>query len=132
MLELARAKAAADPRVELREGDVQALDLPDASADTVLSTFTFCTVPDPARAAAEAHRVLVPGGRVVLAEHGPSTNRALRALQRGIEPLSIRFGADHLLRDPVPYLTEAGFVVDDVHRTGRMGIVFRVLAHKPA
>ncbi|MGW6376012.1 class I SAM-dependent methyltransferase [Rhodococcus sp. NPDC055112] len=132
MLEIARRKVPAGEtgRVDLRHGDVQALDLPDASVDTVVSTFTFCTIPDPQRASAEAIRVLVPGGRFVLAEHGPSTNPVGRAMMRAVNPLSVRFGADHLTRDPVPYLTAAGFSVDEVHRSGRGGIVFRVLAHK--
>ncbi|MBW0106307.1 methyltransferase domain-containing protein, partial [Pseudonocardia sp. KRD-291] len=74
MLALARQRVddEALDRVELRQGDVQDLDLPDHSTDTVLSTFTFCSIPDPAAAARAAYRVLVPGGRFVLAEHGPS------------------------------------------------------------
>ncbi len=116
--------------VELRRGDVQALDLPDASADTVLSTFTFCTIPDPLAAAREAYRVLRPGGRFVLAEHGPTTSALGRAVMRMIEPPMIRLVADHLTRDPVPYLTDAGFTVAQVHRSGPGGSAFRVLAHK--
>ncbi|WP_336083387.1 class I SAM-dependent methyltransferase [Nocardia sp. SSK8] len=133
MLEVARRRAAALglTRAELRRGDVQELDLPDDSADTVVSTYTFCTIPDPGRAAAEAFRVLTPGGRFVLAEHGPATSVLARAAQRLAQPLSVRFGADHLLRDPVRYLTAAGFVIDETHRTGRAGMTFRVLAHKP-
>lgn len=133
MLDVARARVDDNgiDRAEVRRGDVQALEVPDGSVDTVLSTFTFCTIPDPAAASAEAFRVLVPGGRVVLAEHGPSTTGVVRALMRMVEPLSVRFGADHLTREPVGYLESAGFVVDEVSRTGRGGIVFRVLAHKP-
>ncbi|QBJ98758.1 class I SAM-dependent methyltransferase [Rhodococcus sp. ABRD24] len=133
MLDIARRKVArADTaRIELRQGDAQALDLPDDSVDTVVSTFTFCTIPDPKLASEEAFRVLVPGGQFVLAEHGPSTNALGRALMRVVEPLSVRFGADHLTRNPVPYLVDAGFEIDQVERTGRGGIVFRVLAHKP-
>ncbi|WP_328709017.1 class I SAM-dependent methyltransferase [Microbispora hainanensis] len=74
MLELARrrvAQAGLGERVELRQGDVQRLDLPDGVADTVVSTFTMCTIPDPLAASREAYRVLKPGGRFVLAEHGP-------------------------------------------------------------
>jgi hypothetical protein len=44
--------------------------------------------------------------------------------------LSIRFGADHLMRDPVPFLEDAGFTLDEVHRSGRGGSAFRVLACK--
>jgi ubiquinone/menaquinone biosynthesis C-methylase UbiE len=134
MLAIARQRASdlglAD-RVELRQGDVQALDLPDSSVDTVVSTFTFCTIPDPLLAAREARRVLRPGGRFVLVEHGPSTRRGVLALMRAIERLTVRFGADHLTRDPVPYLVEAGFDVGEVARS-KMGIVFRLVATKPA
>jgi ubiquinone/menaquinone biosynthesis C-methylase UbiE len=133
MLALARRRVDEQrlDRVELHHGDVQALDLPDASADTVVSTFTYCTIPDPLRASEEAYRILTPGGRFVLAEHGPSTNAIARTFMRAAEPLSVLFQADHLMRDPVPYLQVAGFTIDEVHRSGRGGIVFRVLAHKP-
>ncbi|AII11161.1 class I SAM-dependent methyltransferase [Rhodococcus opacus] len=133
MLGVARRRIARErlERVEVRRGDVQELDVPDASVDTVVSTFTFCTIPDPLKASKEALRVLVPGGRIVLAEHGPATNKVVRVLMRAVEPLFVRFGADHLTRDPRPYLEEAGFVIDTVHRSGRGGIGFRILAHKP-
>jgi ubiquinone/menaquinone biosynthesis C-methylase UbiE len=133
MLDIARRRVTeADlaDRVELRLGDVQALDLPDASADTVLSTFTMCTIPDPAAAMREAYRVLRPGGRFVLAEHGPSSCPVLRSMMRVAERLTVRFAADHLTRDPTPLLTEAGFRVESVSRA-RLGISFRVLATRP-
>ncbi|MDV7246572.1 MULTISPECIES: class I SAM-dependent methyltransferase [Rhodococcus] len=134
MLDVARRRIAQDrlERVEVRRGDVQELDVPDASVDTVVSTFTFCTIPDPLQASKEALRVLVPGGRIVLAEHGPATNTIGLALMRAVEPLSVRFGTDHLTRDPAPYLEEAGFTIDTVHRSGRGGVGFRIIAHKPA
>ncbi|QNG17995.1 methyltransferase domain-containing protein [Rhodococcus triatomae] len=119
-------------RAEVRRGDAQRLDLPDASVDTVLSTFTFCTIPDPLQASREALRVLAPGGRFVLAEHGPVTSRVGRMLMRTVEPLFIRFGADHLTREPQPYLEQAGFAVDTVQRRGRGGMAFCVVARKPA
>ncbi|WP_236783075.1 hypothetical protein [Arthrobacter sp. QXT-31] len=52
------------------------------------------------------------------------------ALMRAIEPRSVRFGADHLARNPVPYLTAAAFTASEVLRGGPDGIVFRILAHK--
>lgn len=118
-------------RVRLQQGDVQTLDVPDASQDTVVSTYTFCTIPDPAAAAREAFRVLRPNGLFMLVEHGPSTNRVALALMRVAQALTVRFGADHLTRDPVPYLERVGFVIDHVRRA-KAGVVFRVQAHKPA
>lgn len=133
MLTLARNRVAelGLTGIELQRGDVQHLDtIPDTSVDTVLSTFTFCTIPDPLAAALEAHRVLRDGGRFVLAEHGDSTNVVGRVVLRAIEPLSVRLGADHLTRDPVGYLAAAGFTVEEVHRSGVAGTAFRVLARK--
>jgi len=134
MVSIARRRIAEqhlDDHVEVRQGDVQALDLPDESRDVVVSTYTVCTIPDPAAAAREAFRLLRPGGRFLLVEHGPSTNALIRAGQRAVEPLTRRLGADNLTRDPVHYVESAGFQVEEVHRS-RAGIVFRVVARKPA
>jgi ubiquinone/menaquinone biosynthesis C-methylase UbiE len=132
MLAIARRRVAEQriESVELRYGDAQALDLPAQSADTVVSTFTFCTIPDPLAASREAYRVLRPGGVFVLAEHGRSTHPAARAVMRALEPLCVRLSADHITRDPVPYLTGAGFSITEVHREGPGGIIIRILARK--
>lgn len=126
----ARALGMAD-RTDLRVGDVQRLDLPGAHVDTVVSTLTFCTIPDPQAAAMEAARVLRPGGRMVMVEHGPSTRRWLTGAMARVDPAFQRWAHDHLLRDPVPYVRRAGLVVDRVERRGVGGVVFRVLAHRP-
>ncbi|MEO3473959.1 class I SAM-dependent methyltransferase [Roseomonas sp. CAU 1739] len=60
MVALAQARA---PRARFRLGDAEALDLPDGSVDAVVCGFGLLHLPDPARAMAEAHRVLRPGGR---------------------------------------------------------------------
>jgi ubiquinone/menaquinone biosynthesis C-methylase UbiE len=135
MLEHARRRVAAaglEGRVSLRLGDVQALDVADESIDSVVSSFTFCTVPDPLVAAREAFRVLRPGGSFVLAEHGVSTRSWVRAGQRAAEPFTVRFGGDHLTRDPLGYLREAGFTLREAHHGGRLGLLFLVEAAGPA
>lgn len=130
-LDIARKRAAEleiDP--ELREGDAQGLDLPDGRFDTAVSTLTMCSVPDYRRSIAEVRRVLRPGGRFLLLEHVRSHNPVIRAGQRLLNPLTVRFQADHLLRDPVPALSAAGFDVLRVERL-KAGIVQRIAARKP-
>ena len=115
---------------DLRVGDVQALDFPDESFDTVTCTLGFCTIPDTRAAAREALRVLRPGGQLLLLEHVRSPAPLVRAGQRLLEPLAVRFEADHLLRDPLDYLPGVGFEIDEVLRS-KWGIVERLRAHKP-
>lgn len=117
--------------VDLRIGDAQALDFEDARFDTVLITFALCTIPDDRRAAEEAFRVLRAGGQLVAVEHVRSPVRAVSVAQRMIDPLSVRFGADHLVREPLDYLANVGFEVEEVRRS-KAGIVERVRARKPA
>jgi SAM-dependent methyltransferase len=74
-----------------------------------LDTFGLCTIPDDRGAVGEAHRVLRPGGRLVLLEHVRSPALAVRSVQRVLDPLSVRFAADHLVRDPLDYLGNVGF-----------------------
>lgn len=133
MLLLAKQRAAElDREIDLRLGDAEALDeFGDGSFDTVICTYALCTIPDDRKAVSEAHRVLRPGGKLVLAEHVRSPMRAIRAGQRLLEPLMIRFEADHLLREPLEHVRAAGFVVDELVRT-RLGIVECLAAHKAA
>jgi ubiquinone/menaquinone biosynthesis C-methylase UbiE len=114
---------------DLRLGDAQALDLSDASFDTITCTLGFCTIPDTRAAAAEAFRVLRPGGQLLLLEHVRSPARRVRRVQGLLEPLTLRFEADHLLREPLDYLPGVGFEIDEVQRS-KWGIVERLRAHK--
>jgi ubiquinone/menaquinone biosynthesis C-methylase UbiE len=131
MLAIARQRAQElGHRADLRLGDVQALEFPDESFDTVTCTLGFCTIPDTRAAAAEAFRVLRPGGQLLLLEHVRSPAPMVRGGQRLLEPLAVRFEADHLLREPLDYLPGVGFAIDEVRRS-KWGIVERLRAHKP-
>ena len=125
MLAIARQRAQElGHPADLRLGDVQALEFADESFDTVTCTLGFCTIPDTRAAAAEAFRVLRRGGQLLLLEHVRSPAPIVRAGQRLLEPLAVRFEADHLLRDPLDYLPAVGFQIDEVQRS-KWGIVER-------
>ena len=132
MVDVARRRAAEVGReVDLRVGDAQALDLPDESFDVVVSTLSLCTIPDERAAVAEVRRVLRPGGRFLALEHVRSPLAAVRAVQRLLDPLAVRFGHDHLLREPLDHLRAEGFELERVERS-KLGIVERLAARRPA
>lgn len=131
MLELARCRARDLGRdADLRVGDAQALEFPDASFDTIVSTLSLCTIPDDRRAVAEASRVLRPGGRLLLLEHARSPNPVARIFQRMLNFFTVRFQADHQLREPLDQVRAEGLVVERLDRF-RGGWVERLVARKP-
>jgi ubiquinone/menaquinone biosynthesis C-methylase UbiE len=131
MLALARKRAdELGAEVDLRLGDAQELEFDEASFDTVLITFGLCTIPDDRGAVEEAFRVLRPSGTLVAIEHVRSPSPAVRAGERLLEPLFVRFQADHLTREPLDYLADVGFQLETVTRS-KWGIVERFVARKP-
>jgi ubiquinone/menaquinone biosynthesis C-methylase UbiE len=131
MLDLARTRATQlGRRVDLSTGDAQELPFQDGRFDTVVCTYTLCSIPNDRRAIAEVWRVLKPGGRFLSAEHVRSPNMLVRAIERLLDGRSIRGSGDHLLRDPLDHLAGAGFIVGEVHRW-RLGFMERLAATKP-
>jgi SAM-dependent methyltransferase len=131
MLAVARRRAERLGRkVALHAGDAESLGFPDERFDTVVATLALCSIPDHVRAVAEARRVLRPGGRLLLLEHVRSPTRAVRTVQRLLEPIWLRVEADHLLREPLEAVAAAGLIVERCERS-RLGLVERVLARKP-
>ena len=132
MLEIARARARELGRdVDLRVGDAQALEFPDESFDAIVCTLSLCTIPDDRAAVAEVRRVLRPDGRFLLLEHVRSPVVPIYLGQRLLEPLAVRFEADHLLREPLEHLRAEGFEVERLERS-KLGIVERLAALKPS
>jgi ubiquinone/menaquinone biosynthesis C-methylase UbiE len=107
-----RARKAAIP-VELLLGSSEALALEDKSIDTVVLTFTLCTIGAPAAALAEMRRVLKPRGRLLFAEHGRAPEPSVARWQDRLTPVWKRVaGGCHLNRKPDDLIWSAGFRVD--------------------
>ena len=108
----ARRRARTTVPVERRGLDGQRLDEPDASYDSALSTFTLCTVREPALSLAELRRVLRPGGVLCVLEHGLSPADRVARWQRRLDPVQRRVaGGCHLSRDIPALVTHAGFEI---------------------
>ena len=132
MLALARDRAAElGVEVELREGDALELDVPDASVDTVVCTFGLCAIPDDRQALREMHRVLRPGGLLLLADHVAARSRIGRGVQRLLEIGSVPLEGEHFRRRPAEQLAGLGFAIEKQERFGPVGLVERVRARKP-
>ena len=132
MLEIARRRAQElGVQAELRVGDAHDLPFPDASFDTVVATLALCTIPDDSRAVAEAARVLRPGGLLLLLEHVRSPILPVRILQRAFNPLTVLIENDHLIREPLRHIQDAGLVVEHLERS-KWGVVERLAARKPS
>lgn len=130
MLDIARTRAAELGRaVELHEGDAQALPFLDASFDTVVCTLGLCGVPDERAAITEMHRVLRPGGKLLLLDHVGSHHRLVHFVQSLLEKFTVRMMGDYQTRRPLPLVEQAGFVVQRQERL-KLGMVERVAAVK--
>jgi ubiquinone/menaquinone biosynthesis C-methylase UbiE len=110
MLEQAKIKAAAyKGSIQLREADVHNLDYPEATFDTVTTVFTFCSVPKPIAGLLELHRVLKPGGQILMLEHVRSTALGPVGIMMDLmSQLTRQFGPE-LNRDTVGNVQKAGF-----------------------
>lgn len=111
LLELARAEAAAKGwEADIRQGYGEALPFADESFDTVVCTFTLCSVQDQGRTLAELRRVLKPEGSFIYAEHGRAPDAHVVRWQERIDPLWSRiFGNCHLSRPVTSAIEQAGF-----------------------
>lgn len=116
---LARKRAAKQGiEVELVELSAERIPFDDAAFDTVLVTYSLCTIPDPVAALHEMRRVLRPGGRLVFCEHGLAPDASVQAWQHRLTPAWSRIaGGCQLDRDVPALLREAGFVCDDLQTT---------------
>ncbi len=116
MMRRARRPAAAAPvPVTLVEATASALPLADASVDTIVVTYTMCSIPDLAGALREMRRVLRPEGTLRFCEHGASPEPHVRRWQSRIDPVWKRFSGGCNLGRPIPEMVrEGGFEIRDL------------------
>jgi len=100
---------------EFIESGAEAIPLPDASVDTVVTTYTLCTIPAPGRALEEIRRVLKPGGRLLFCEHGRAPDAAVRRWQDRLNGVWGKLGGGCNLNRPIPELLQAaGYELPDL------------------
>jgi ubiquinone/menaquinone biosynthesis C-methylase UbiE len=117
--------------VDLIEGSAEEIPLEDAIIDTVVTTWTLCTIPDASRALKEMRRVLKPEGRLLFVEHGRAPDSNVAWWQDRLTPIWKRLGGGcHLNRAIKSLIQGAGFRLerlelharskgDDVHVRGK-------------
>ena len=108
----ARARAAAVP-VTLLDASAEAIPLDAGSIDTIVTTWTLCTIPSASRALSEMRRVLKPGGALLFVEHGRAPEAGVARWQDRLDPLWSRLaGGCHLNRKMDDLITAAGFRIE--------------------
>ena len=116
MLKLAE-KRAKDIQCELEFIGLSGEKIPLASnsVNTVLVTYTLCTIPSAVQALSEMRRVLMPGGELIFCEHGLAPDKHVRQWQHRINPVWKKIGGGCNLNRPIPNLIEqAGFKINSI------------------
>lgn len=98
--------------VEFVRASGEAMPLEPASVDTVVLTYTLCSIPQPDKALIEMRRVLKPEGKLLFCEHGLAPDYRVQRMQQWLNPLWGRIGGGCVLnRDVATLLREGGFAV---------------------
>lgn len=102
MLEFAREKANKyGKKVDLRLMDLQSLEFPDETFDTVITTCVFCSVPDPVKSLQEIQRVCKKDGQIIMLEHVRSKSPMIGAFMDLLNPIVVRIIGANINRDTV-------------------------------
>jgi ubiquinone/menaquinone biosynthesis C-methylase UbiE len=102
----------------LSQSAEEPLPIPDKSIDTVVVTWTLCSIPDPPKALQHMRRVLKTGGRLIFIEHGRAPDSRVAAWQERLNPIWKRIaGGCHLNRKIDDLLATAGFRINELRTT---------------
>lgn len=103
--------------VEFILGGAEAIALPDNHVDTVLVTYTMCTIPQVAEANKEINRVLKPKGKLIFCEHGLAPDANIAKWQNRIDPYWGKIaGGCHLNRNIPALISAAGFKIESMEQ----------------
>jgi len=118
-----RRMAAAPYPIQTTHIKAENLPFPDRQFETVVSTWTLCTIPDPVLALHEVGRVLKPGGRFLFLEHGRSDDRTIAAWQDRLNPIQNVMGCGcHLNRQIDRLITQSGLTIAHLDRFSMQGV----------
>jgi ubiquinone/menaquinone biosynthesis C-methylase UbiE len=127
MLDRARIRAQKlKLEIELHTGDVQKLEYPDSTFDTVVATCVFCSVPDPHLGLNEVERVLNPGGRALFIEHVRSNVVLVGEFMDLINPIVVRTMGPNINRHTVENVRGSELSIDLVENLG-FGDIFKLI-----
>ncbi len=101
--------------VSFLEASAEAIPLADHSVDTIVTTWTMCSIPHAGTALAEMRRVLQPGGKLLFVEHGLAPDESVRRWQNWLTPAwRCLSGGCHLNRPICSMIEGAGFRIDRI------------------
>lgn len=111
MLEIAREKVCELnlENIKLLEMDIENMDFPDNSFDSIFSSCVFCTVPNPKKGISEVYRVLKPNGKAVFIEHMRSEKCSVNLILKTLNIFSTCLLGTHLTRETEKTIRDAGF-----------------------
>ncbi|MEX1031249.1 MAG: class I SAM-dependent methyltransferase [Paenibacillaceae bacterium] len=109
--------------------DIEEMNFPDQSFDTIVSTLSFCSYDNPLMVLAKINRWCKPDGQILFMEHGISSNLAVSTIQRTLDPLLYRAYGCHHTRNIEGLIRESGIRIDKVE--GYWFNMFHLIWAKP-
>ena len=116
LLDIAKSVAKKENlEIEFLECGAESIPLPDKSIDTVLITYTMCTIPDVALSNSEIIRVLKDDGKLLFCEHGLAPDKNIAKWQKIINPLWSKIAGGCILNRDIPNLiSSSGFKISNM------------------